>query len=313
MSIKDYFFYHKKKFITVILFIIILVGGFFLYKVYAKELNYSKEIEKKVERKEKIVKKKEEKEEKTENKEEYVVDIKGEVLHPGIYSASKNDRVIDIIKKAGGLKSTADTYYLNLSQKVTDQMVIRVHSRYEVNLTKQLELKEKEKRLEIKNKKEEIVEKKKVSINNASKEELKTVSYITENIANLIIERRSKNPFKNIEEKINNREIKDVTEYIALSENGEKIFLIDKYNKRVSFGGYRLLEDEKGKNYYNYLKDKIKGMYKPRVNVHFVKNIKIADKIYFLFATVEYEIGSSREPDTLHNGILTRMWIKENV
>ena len=46
-------------------------------------------------------------------------------------------------------------------------MVIRVHSRYEVNLTKQLELKEKEKRLEIKNKKEEIVEKKKVSINNS--------------------------------------------------------------------------------------------------------------------------------------------------
>ena len=109
-----------------------------------------------------------------------------------------------------------------------------------------------------------------------------------------------KQEFKNIEEKINNREIKDVTEYIALSENGEKLFLIAEYNKRISFGGYRLLEDEK-------------GMYKPKVNVHFVKNIKIADKIYFLFATVEYEIGSSREPDTLHNGILTRMWIKENV
>ena len=211
MSVKDYFFYHKKKFITVILFIIILLGGFVLYKVYAKELNYSKEIEKKVERKEKIVKKKEDKEEKIENKEEYVVDIKGEVLHPGIYSASKNDRVIDIIKKAGGLKSTADTYYLNLSQKVTDQMVIRVHSRYEVNLTKQLELKEKEKRLEIKNKKEEIVEKKKVSINTASKEELKTVSYITENIASLIIERRSKNPFKNIEELLEIKGIKENT------------------------------------------------------------------------------------------------------
>ena len=211
MSVKDYFFYHKKKFITVILFIIILLGGFVLYKVYAKELNYSKEIEKKVERKEKIVKKKEDKEEKIENKEEYIVDIKGEVLHPGIYSASKNDRVIDIIKKAGGLKSTADTYYLNLSQKVTDQMVIRVHSRYEVNLTKQLELKEKEKRLEIKNKKEEIVEKKKVSINTASKEELKTVSYITENIASLIIERRSKNPFKNIEELLEIKGIKENT------------------------------------------------------------------------------------------------------
>lgn len=119
--------------------------------------------------------------------------------------------------------------------------------------------------------------------------------------------------FKNIEEKINNREIKDAIGYIVLSENGEKIFLINDYNKRISFGGYRLLEDQKGKNYYNYLKDKIKGMYKPRVNVHFVKNIKITDKNYSLFATVEYEIGSSREPDTLHNGILTRMWIKENV
>ena len=44
-----------------------------------------------------------------------------------------------------------------------------------------------------------------------------------------------KREFKNIEEKINNREIKDVTEYIALSENGEKIFLIAEYNKRISF------------------------------------------------------------------------------
>ena len=96
-----------------------------------------------------------------------------------------------------------------------------------------------------------------------------------------------KQEFKNIEEKINNREIKDVTEYISLSENG--------------------------KNYYNYLKDKIKKMYKTKVNVHFIKNIKIMDKFYSVFATVEYEIGSSREPDSLHNGILTRMWIKENV
>ena len=63
-----------------------------------------------------------------------------------------------------------------------------------------------------------------------------------------------KQEFKNIEEKINNREIKDVTEYITLSENGEKIFLIEEYNERISFGGYRLLEDEKGKNYYNHLK-----------------------------------------------------------
>ena len=210
MSIKDYFFYHKKKFITVVLFVVILVGDFFLYKVYAKELNYSKEIEKKTE---KTVLKTDKKEENKEEKkqEDYVVDIKGEVINPGIYSASKNDRVIDIIKKAGGLTRKADTYYLNLSQKVTDQMLIRVSSKYEVNLTRELELKEKERKLEVKNKKEDSKEIKKVSINTASKEELINVAYITENIANLIIERRNKSLFKNIEELLEIKGIKENT------------------------------------------------------------------------------------------------------
>ena len=201
MSIKDYFFYHKKKFVTVVLFVVILLGGFFLYKVYAKELNYSKEIEKKTE---KTVLKTDKKEENKEEKkqEDYVVDIKGEVINPGIYSASKN---------AGGLTRKADTYYLNLSQKVTDQMLIRVSSKYEVNLTRELELKEKEKKLEVKNKKEDAKEIKKVSINTASKEELINVAYITENIANLIIERRSKALFKNIEELLEIKGIKENT------------------------------------------------------------------------------------------------------
>ena len=193
MSIKDYFFYHKKKFVTVILFVVILVGGFFLYKVYAKELNYSKEVEKRSE-KEEIKSKKEEKEEKNDkNIEEYVVDIKGEVVNPGIYKASKTDRVIDIIRKAGGLTRNADTYYLNLSQKIVDQMLIRVNSKYEVNLNRELELKEKE------------------TINTASKDELKNIPYITEQIANLIIERRNKNPFRNLEELLEIKGIKENT------------------------------------------------------------------------------------------------------
>lgn len=210
MSIKDYFFYHKKKFVTVILFVVILVGGFFLYKVYAKELNYSKEVEKRSE-KEEIKSKKEEKEEKKDkNIEEYVVDIKGEVVNPGIYKASKTDRVIDIIRKAGGLTRNADTYYLNLSQKIVDQMLIRVNSKYEVNLNRELELKEKEKKLEVKSKKEEK-EIKQVSINTASKDELKNIPYITEQIANLIIERRNKNPFRNLEELLEIKGIKENT------------------------------------------------------------------------------------------------------
>lgn len=220
MNIKDYLFYHKKKFITFITLIFILIAGFILYKVYAKELNYSKEIEKNIAKEDKKLNKKEEKTEDNQVKDEYVVDIKGEVLRPGIYGANKYDRVIDIIKKAGGLTQKADTYYINLSQKVTDQMVIRIHSKYEVNLTRQLELKEKEKKLEIKSIKNdsEIKEKKKISINQASKEDLKTIPYITENIANLIIERRLKTPFKTIEELLEIKGIKENT-LVKIKEN----------------------------------------------------------------------------------------------
>lgn len=127
------------------------------------------------------------------------------------------------------------------------------------------------------------------------------------------LEQIIKQEFKNIEKKINNREMKEATDFISLSKDGQKVFLIDDYNKRISLGGYRLFKDKNKENYYDYLKDKIRRMYKTKLNIHFFKNIKIEDKLYSIFATLEYEIGSSREPDSLHNGILTRMWIKENV
>lgn len=89
-------------------------------------------------------------------------------------------------------------------------MLIRVNSKYEVNLNRELELKEKEKKLEVKSKKEEK-EIKQVSINTASKDELKNIPYITEQIANLIIERRNKNPFRTLEELLEIKGIKENT------------------------------------------------------------------------------------------------------
>jgi len=32
-----------------------------------------------------------------------------------------------------------------------------------------------------------------------------------------------------------------------------------------------------------------------------------------MLATVKYEVGSSRDLESLYNGVLTRMWIKEDV
>ena len=61
------------------------------------------------------------------------VDIKGRVKSPGVYEVSSNNRVMDIIKKAGGLESDADTSSINLSKKVYDEMVIVIYSKKEVS------------------------------------------------------------------------------------------------------------------------------------------------------------------------------------
>lgn len=56
----------------------------------------------------------------------HVVDIKGAVKNPGVYQAEADSRVIDIIDLAGGLSETADADTVNLSQRVTDKMVIYI-------------------------------------------------------------------------------------------------------------------------------------------------------------------------------------------
>ena len=58
----------------------------------------------------------------------YKVDIKGAVKKPGVYDVDSNSRVIDVINIAGGLKSNANTNYINLSAKITDEMVIWIYT-----------------------------------------------------------------------------------------------------------------------------------------------------------------------------------------
>lgn len=61
------------------------------------------------------------------------VDIKGAISKPGVYEVSSDYRVIDVIKLAGGLKSNANTNYINLSSKVTDEMVIWIYTAKEIS------------------------------------------------------------------------------------------------------------------------------------------------------------------------------------
>ena len=140
-----------------------------------------------------------------------------------------------------------------------------------------------------------------ILLNNSFK--LYKVDYETqENFQNLdFLNEIMKAELRNIEKNINDGNIKNAVDYIVLNEAGEKIFLIADPNKRISSGGYTLLNDEIKINAFNF------------VNIHFKKKITIKDKNYLILATVKYEVGSSRDLGSLYNGVLTRMWIKEDV
>ena len=140
-----------------------------------------------------------------------------------------------------------------------------------------------------------------ILLNNSFK--LYKVDYETqENFQNLdFLNEIMKAELRNIEKNINDGNIKNASEYIVLNKMGEKIFLIADPSKKISLGGYSLLNDEIKINAFNF------------VNIHFKKKIIIKDKNYLILATVKYEVGSSRDLESLYNGVLTRMWIKEDV
>ena len=140
-----------------------------------------------------------------------------------------------------------------------------------------------------------------ILLNNSFK--LYKVDYETqENFQNLdFLNEIMKVELRYIEKNINDGNIKNAVDYIVLNEAGEKIFLIADPSKKISLGGYTLLNDEIKINAFNF------------VNIHFKKKITIKDKTYLILATVKYEVGSSRDLGSLYNGVLTRMWIKEDV
>ena len=144
----------------------------------------------------------------------YYIDIKGAVKKPGVYQISANSIVNDGIKLAGGLLKNADTTTINLSKKISAEMVIYVPKKDEVvktttntTVTKNQEIpndasiSDNNKPASKDNSSTQTPNKTLVNINTATIQELTTLSGVGEAKAQDIIDYRTLNGnFKTIED-----------------------------------------------------------------------------------------------------------------
>jgi competence protein ComEA len=62
-----------------------------------------------------------------------VVDVKGAVKHPNVYTMKEGQRVVDAIREAGDVVETGTLDYINLAQKLEDGMLIYIPTEDEVD------------------------------------------------------------------------------------------------------------------------------------------------------------------------------------
>lgn len=114
-----------------------------------------------------------------------IVDVKGEVENPGVYQVNVDARVHQVIEKAGGFTKSANENFINLAQKVHDEMIIfvpeigeeDVHATYEDPQSN------------------------KIRINHATQEEIEQLSGIGPSKAKAIIEYREEHgTFQSVED-----------------------------------------------------------------------------------------------------------------
>ncbi|WP_226680151.1 helix-hairpin-helix domain-containing protein [Sutcliffiella horikoshii] len=127
--------------------------------------------------------------------QEVLIDIKGQVMQPGVYRMKMGDRVIDAVEKAGGFMEGADSDKVNLAALLVDEMVIIVPAEGEEAeeviiqpVTNDSEHKEASGGL--------------VNINTATEEELTSLTGIGPSKAKAIVDYRSENGLFKKEEDI---------------------------------------------------------------------------------------------------------------
>lgn len=213
---------YKKQIIlgSIVLVTLLVIGGFIGVKCFHKEENKKETTSMKIAKKKTNSSFVKADSTKTDTKDKIIfVDIKGEVAVPGTYEMKETDRVKDVIETAGGLTQKADTSVINLSKRLTDEMVIIIYSAYEVQNFKETKAKEQAAFDACKysdsyglandacvetggeTQMDDSATTGSVNLNTASKEELMTLTGIGEAKADDIITyRTTNNGFKSIEE-----------------------------------------------------------------------------------------------------------------
>jgi competence protein ComEA len=123
-----------------------------------------------------------------------VVDVKGEIKQPGVYQSNQNERVIDVIQKAGGLTDNADQNQVNFAAHVQDELVIYVPAKGEAPSSAELSSSS-----QVKNGSGGNTSK--ININKADENEFQNLTGIGPSKAAAIVQYRKDNgPFSTIED-----------------------------------------------------------------------------------------------------------------
>ncbi|HEL1980752.1 TPA: helix-hairpin-helix domain-containing protein [Streptococcus suis] len=143
--------------------------------------------------------------EESEELSQLVIDVKGAVEKPGLYTLEVGSRVNDAVEAAGGLTSQADPKSINLAQKLSDEAVIYVASKDEnisvvASTTASSAMSQEEKSTSL------------VNLNTATEADLQTISGIgAKRAADIIAYREANGGFKSVDDLNNVSGIGDKT------------------------------------------------------------------------------------------------------
>ncbi|HEM3121942.1 TPA: helix-hairpin-helix domain-containing protein [Streptococcus suis] len=141
----------------------------------------------------------------SEESSQLVVDVKGAVAKPGLYTLAADARVNDAVEAAGGLTSQADPKSINLAQKLSDEAVVYVASKDEnisvvTSTATSSAMSQEEKNTSL------------VNLNTATEADLQTISGIgAKRAADIIAYREANGGFKSVDDLNNVSGIGDKT------------------------------------------------------------------------------------------------------